>query len=170
MCPGSAAAYPTLSDLVQYYGEKIKFIFYPFPLPYHHNSFYAAKAGVVVDLLTSKTGSSRIWEWIDLIFKNQQTWFNDPTINMTGTQVIKGMAHLASQLNINDDLFITYFNNPDLDQNARIIWKYGAARGVYGTPLFYVNGVLTSADSTWTIEQWRKILDPLLLSYRNVDE
>ena len=36
--------------------------------------------------------------------------------------------------------------------------------GVYGTPLFYINGMLSVADATWTVAQWKALLDPLVNS------
>jgi hypothetical protein len=38
-----------------------------------------------------------------------------------------------------------------------------AALGIYGTPQFMINGVSSSADESWTMAHWRKLLDPLLL-------
>ena len=34
--------------------------------------------------------------------------------------------------------------------------------GVAGTPMFMVNDVLVSADPSWTVDDWRKVIDPLL--------
>lgn len=34
--------------------------------------------------------------------------------------------------------------------------------GVSGTPMFYVNGVFVDAPSSWGLEEWKKLLDPLL--------
>ena len=52
----------------------------------------------------------------------------------------------------------------DDDQATRASWKYGASRGVTGTPTFLLNGV-TVADATpsWTLDDWTKVIDPLLL-------
>ncbi len=37
-----------------------------------------------------------------------------------------------------------------------------AALGIYGTPQYTVNGVKVNADQTWSVNDWRQLLDPLL--------
>jgi hypothetical protein len=37
---------------------------------------------------------------------------------------------------------------------------------VSGTPTFLVNGVNVAADSSWTLQQWRFVLDPLFAQHR----
>lgn len=54
------------------------------------------------------------------------------------------------------------FTESDLFIDARINWKYATTRGIYGTPIFYVNGVWATDDSTWSFTQWRSLLDPLV--------
>ena len=34
--------------------------------------------------------------------------------------------------------------------------------GVAGTPTFMVNDVVVSADPSWTVDDWKKVIDPLL--------
>lgn len=41
--------------------------------------------------------------------------------------------------------------------------QYGASRGVYGTPFFFVNGfLLPDGGSTIDFNGWKKIIDPLI--------
>jgi hypothetical protein len=41
--------------------------------------------------------------------------------------------------------------------------KYGSSRGVVGTPTYLVNGVaVAGADESWSVDDWRKVFDPLL--------
>lgn len=50
----------------------------------------------------------------------------------------------------------------DFDAAARINWKYATTRGVYGTPMFFVNGVYVTDDASWTLQQWQSVINPLL--------
>lgn len=34
--------------------------------------------------------------------------------------------------------------------------------GIAGTPTFLINDVKVDADPTWTLTEWRKVIDPLL--------
>jgi protein-disulfide isomerase len=56
------------------------------------------------------------------------------------------------------------FNDSKSDQATRISFKYGCARGVTGTPYFFVNGIPLISDSGSPLEynKWKSILDPLV--------
>lgn len=41
-------------------------------------------------------------------------------------------------------------------------WKFACSKGVLGTPTFFVNGVFVNGDPSWTLADWRQVLDPLL--------
>jgi hypothetical protein len=49
------------------------------------------------------------------------------------------------------------------DPHHKLCLAIIAALGIYGTPQFMINGASSSADETWTLSEWRKLLDPLLL-------
>lgn len=34
--------------------------------------------------------------------------------------------------------------------------------GISGTPMFTINDVIVAADASWSLEDWRKVIDPLL--------
>lgn len=60
------------------------------------------------------------------------------------------------------DIFLFSYGD-DEDADARIAWKYACTRGVYGTPIFYVNGLFVTDDS-WSFAQWKSLIDELLSS------
>ena len=35
---------------------------------------------------------------------------------------------------------------------------------VVGTPTFFINGVMVSADPSWTLSNWKSVIDPILAS------
>jgi hypothetical protein len=159
LCPDSKQSWPVLQQVLSYYGgNKIQHIMHVFALPYHHNAFLAAKAGVILE--RKQTGL--IWKWLDVIFSHQAAFWNAATANMTATQVISAMADLAAPLGISKRDFINGMNDANLDIIARVSWKFSAGRGISGTPSFIVNGVFVpQASSTWSFADWRNLLDPL---------
>ena len=40
--------------------------------------------------------------------------------------------------------------------------RYGASRGLSSTPSFLLNGVAISADPSWSVDQWKQVIDPVL--------
>ena len=52
--------------------------------------------------------------------------------------------------------------NPDLNENTRISWKFACSRSVTGTPSFFVNDLpLFDQGDGFSLAQWTRLLDPL---------
>lgn len=52
-----------------------------------------------------------------------------------------------------------------LPDQQELLWavQYGCSRGVVGTPTYFVNGVTVGgADESWSVNEWAKVLDPLV--------
>eukprot|EP01098_Paradermamoeba_levis_P006149 TRINITY_DN2553_c0_g1_i1.p1 TRINITY_DN2553_c0_g1~~TRINITY_DN2553_c0_g1_i1.p1 ORF type:complete len:225 (+),score=50.15 TRINITY_DN2553_c0_g1_i1:108-782(+) len=167
LCPDSKAAWPIVQQVLSHYGpEKVQLILHVFPLPYHRNAFLAAQAGEVV---SGVIGVEMFWKWTNLIFANQNSFFNSPTANLSSNQVIDKMGSLvSSNLPISKSDFIQGMQSDDLNELARVSWKFAASKGIYGTPMFWVNGILTSADESWTYQNWLDLLDPLFQNFKSV--
>jgi len=154
-CPDSAASWPTLVQLAKLYGPSQLLLWLrPFSLPYHHNSYLATLAGTVI----YNANPDIFWLWVPAIFANQTQFYTAATANMTMNQVISGMGKLAESIGMDYTTFMTSMQDPNMDTATRIQWKFGAGRGVFGTPQFYLNGVLTEANQTWTIPQWQQLI------------
>jgi hypothetical protein len=54
--------------IVKNYPTQVYFIVHPFPLPLHHNAFFAAQGGSVVNALA---GEDAFFQYVDLMFANQ---------------------------------------------------------------------------------------------------
>jgi len=159
LCPDSAAAWPTMQQLFGYYGNNMRFVVHIFPLPYHHNAFKAAQAGLVIQ---DATDDATWWKWLDSVFDNQIEFADFTTSYLTENECVNKMGLLAAELGVTNSTFFDGMQyGSDYDGNARIAWKYGTTRGVYGTPIFYVNGVFVT-DQGWTYQQWRSVIDPLI--------
>jgi len=147
-----------MKALMAHYGpQTLKFTLYNYPLPYHHNAYFAAQAGAVVYTLRKD-----FWKFVDLIFANQATWFNQGSLNMTGNEVINGMANIAVQCGVAQGDFMNQFYFVDI--NLRAAYSSMALHGAYGSPLFFINGAFQWEDSTTTLAQWQSIIDNVIES------
>ena len=161
-CTDCAAAAPTLEKLAKVYPTQLQLNLHLFPLPYHRYAFDLAKSTHVVYQHTNKS-AQKLWMWMDLLFAHQVK-FEPPPMNLTKFQV----DHLLSSLSDSSGIvahqsMMQGLMDEDVDSATRASWKYGAARGVSGTPTFFVNGVvLDSALPYWTVADWRRILDTLV--------
>eukprot|EP01100_Stratorugosa_tubuloviscum_P006559 TRINITY_DN281_c0_g4_i1.p1 TRINITY_DN281_c0_g4~~TRINITY_DN281_c0_g4_i1.p1 ORF type:complete len:213 (-),score=99.42 TRINITY_DN281_c0_g4_i1:216-854(-) len=160
-CPDSAQSWTTVKKVLTTYNEnQLRLIVHLFPLPYHFYAYTTARASVVINQINP----SVFWKWIDVIFDNQAQFFNSATQNQTYNEVLDQLADLVeSELAINKTTFLNGMHDSSTDSAARLSWKFGAGRSVFGTPIFAVNGVLTQADQTWTTQRWIALFDSLLI-------
>ena len=168
ICPDTKAAHPTMKAVMAHYGEKLAYGFHRFPLPYHHNAFYAWQAGGVIDAMPPKAGLSRVWDWADAFFgdafPNQANFSNTATADDSANKVIAKLASMAEAtvgISAKDFMAGMAYDGP-FDEANRASWKYGCSRGVSGTPTFMINGVVVDADPAWALSDWVKVIDPLL--------
>jgi len=47
----------------------------------------------------------------------------------------------------------------EFDAAARINWKYATTRGIYGTPVFLLNGVWATDNAYLNATQWEQLID-----------
>jgi len=162
LCPGCKAAWPTALQVIQAYGTRIHFRIHTFPLPYHTNSFVASQGLHVVANVTMRNVDT-IFQYATKVFENQEMWYNDATKTMTMPQVVESLASFVDKAGlVSKDLFMTGMMSTDINYETRVSWKYACSRGVVGTPTFFMNGVAISADDSWSLDDWKTVIDPIL--------
>jgi protein-disulfide isomerase len=121
-CPFCSRVNPTLAQVREKYGDKVRIVFRQYPLPFHQQAQKAAEAS----LCAHEQG--KFWEMHDALFANQQA---------LGVDQLKTQA---TQLGLNAEAFNTCLDsNKYADQVAKDL-KEGSAAGVSGTPAMFVNG------------------------------
>jgi protein-disulfide isomerase len=121
-CPFCSRVNPTLAQVREKYGDKVRIVFRQYPLPFHQQAQKAAEAS----LCAHEQG--KFWEMHDALFANQQA---------LGVDQLK--TH-ATTLGLNAEAFNACLDsNKYADQVAKDM-KEGSAAGVSGTPAMFVNG------------------------------
>ncbi|KAK6189905.1 hypothetical protein SNE40_001875 [Patella caerulea] len=160
ICPYSKQALPTLMQVAEMYGPKqLQLTVHLFPLPYHRNSFYATKGAHAISSLTQ---GNLTFDWINLVYKNMPALVNSATHQFSEDQMKTKFSNLASKLGLYPELFIPLLDDPHIEEDTRVAWKYACTRGVAGTPTFMVNDVLVGGSPAWTAAQWKQLLDAVL--------
>lgn len=165
LCSDSADAWPVVKRVVEYYHDDLTFIVHPFPLPYHHNAFFACRALHIMNSINS----SFTYPLLELFFENQDDFSTSATLEEEPSSVLDRIVELASD-NFGDLLssdfestFKSGFSTSSFDMATRISFKFGCSRVVTGTPYFFVNGIpLYDADSSWDFSQWKQIFEGVL--------
>ncbi|XP_058973716.2 uncharacterized protein [Pocillopora verrucosa] len=160
-CPDCQQAWPTLKKVADMYGpETVQFTLQLFPLPYHTNAFLAAQSVYAVEAYNT----SLVISWMDVIFENQNQLYDFQTMDKNRYDVINIIADLGSKIDIDKTVIKDGLTNTEYNEHTRISWKYGCSRTVSGTPFFFLNGVFVSqASAAWTVEEWKQLIDPLLM-------
>ncbi|ESO97752.1 hypothetical protein LOTGIDRAFT_104342 [Lottia gigantea] len=160
ICPGSKESFPTLKAVAEHYGPSIlQFTVHFFPLPYHRNSFYATKGA---HAMASLTEGNKTFDWIKLVYDHIDSLVNSATNQFSEDQMKMKLADLAHDLGLMPELFIPLLDNPTIEEDTRVAWKYACSRGVVGTPTFMVNDVVVAGSPTWTLNDWTKLIDSVL--------
>ncbi|KAG6968045.1 hypothetical protein JG688_00006004 [Phytophthora aleatoria] len=174
LCPFSKAAYNGVKALADHYEpEEFRVKAVLFPLPFHQHGFAAAES---VFTITSALGDDHFTPWLGVLYENQERFWNKATKDLSAVQVTNELKELAKKTfpALTDKQWekgMTGYGGTDADQHTRVTWKYACTRTVTGTPQYTLNGVpFEEADSSWKLEDWLKIIDPLVKADKPKDD
>jgi len=158
-CSDCRISWPVVKRVLQFYGpDKVYFVFYVYPLWAHRQAWDVAKASEIV----AKHALSRYWDFADYLFNNQVSFQNNAFFNKTENDLFVLLAQYASLFGVPKDLFYKEIQSDDINRRADVTKHFGIMHQVFGTPTFFVNGFKASdLDASSTLEDWRRVLDPL---------
>lgn len=122
-CPYTKDAESMMHAAIQKYGDRIYYVYKPFPLPSHPYS----KEAVIAASCANEGG--KYWEYRAALFENQGN------IRANGTAVL---SRLAANLGLAG--FDACYSSGRYDATLAQATKECADSGIYGTPTFFVNG------------------------------
>ena len=127
-CPSCAlTTLKSIGPMEKNFGERLRVVFWHFPLPNHKHGREAALAAEAA----SRQG--KFWEMHDLLFEKQEAWSNLPDIH----PVFEDYAH---ELKLDVDKFKKDFESSDVAAIVDRSHEQGEARGVKNTPTIFING------------------------------
>ena len=127
-CPACRAMYPVVAEVMEQYGESVRFEYRHFPIERAHP--YAVQAGAAAEAAGQQ---GKFYEFHDLLFDNQQEWSASPTPNVFFLQY-------AEQLGLDIDTYSRHANASLLRDKVRSQQQEGLQAGVTGTPTMFLNG------------------------------
>lgn len=68
-CPFCGRIRPTIDQIVERYGNKVRIVWRNYPLPFHQNAPLAHEAAMEV---FAQAGSQKFWQYHDVLFENQR--------------------------------------------------------------------------------------------------
>jgi protein-disulfide isomerase len=143
-CPFCGRVEPTVKQIEDTYGSKVKIVWKNQPLPFHPNAMPAAKAAMAA----YKQG--KFWEMHDLLFANQRD-LSDANYEKWAQQIGLDMAKWKADM-----------ASPELASEITADSTEGKALGANGTPSFFIDGI--SVVGAQPFEKFKSVIDEELKS------
>lgn len=138
-CPYCLRAFPVVKQVLQTYGNRIRFVYRNFPLPNHPQARPAAEAAACAN------EQGKFWEYHDRLFGNQD--------KLSDTDL---KAH-AVALGLNAGQFTECVNTRKYQKDVDADIVAGNDVGVSGTPAFFING--RPLDGAQPYEAFKQVID-----------
>lgn len=121
-CPFCGRVTPTLKQIEEKYGDKVRFVFKDFPLPNHAQAPKAAEAAHCAG------DQGKYWELHDRLFANQQQL------------QVPDLKKYAAAIGLDQAAFDQCLDSGRHAANVQADVDLGSGLGVQSTPTLYVNG------------------------------
>ena len=115
-CPYCSNFHPTLEQVMDNYGDKVRWVFRHFPLSFHPQALPAANASECA------AEQGKFWEFADAMFANQDKLSDD------------FYKQLATQNGLNLSKWQDCYTSKKYDSKIQTQTQTGASAGVNGTP------------------------------------
>jgi protein-disulfide isomerase len=132
-CPYCRRAHPAVEQLLEAYGEKIRFVYRDYPLPNHPRAVPAAVAARCAG------EQGKYWEYHDNLMKVDGT-LDDIDLNKRAVQVA-----------LDREAFRSCVDSGRYEDAVRASMNDGGAIGVTGTPAFFINGRMLSGAQPFSV-------------------
>jgi protein-disulfide isomerase len=138
-CPFCFRAHPTVKQVLNTYGSKVRFVYRNYPLPNHPNARPAAEAAQCAN------EQGQFWAYHDRLFADQ---------NKLGETDLKASA---AALGLDAAKFNACFDSHKYAARVDADTKAGNEAGVNGTPAFFINGRMLSGAQPY--DEFKKVID-----------
>ncbi len=126
-CPFCGRVNPTMDQLMEKYGDKIRIVFKQNPLPFH------AEAGPAAEISLAAHEQGKFWEMHDALFEAQK--------DLKGANTTELGMKLATKIGINGAKLKAALDSGKYKEQIKEDMAIAAKVGARGTPNFFVNGV-----------------------------
>ena len=153
-CPFCQSLHPTMRQLMDEYGDQIRWVYRHYPLSFHANAQKEAEASECVAELG---GNDAFWSFVDKIFERTTA---------TGTGfALDALGPLAAEVGVNQSQFQTCLDEGRYTQLVTDSIAEGTAAGVSGTPATFIvaaDGTSQLLVGAQPIDSFKTIIDQQL--------
>ena len=139
-CPDCGAAYPTVNELIERMGDKLRFVYRYYPLVESHP--HAEHAAEVAEAAAAQ---GKFWEMFDVLYQNQR--------HLSDAHLIE----YAKSVGLDTDLLDREMKAGTYTKRIEEDLDSGDASGLEGTPTFYINGQYY--DGAYNVDAFQEALE-----------
>ena len=143
-CPACAETSAVVRSLEEIHDNKLRLVFWEFPLEMHAHAREAAIAAEAAGL------QGNFWGMHDLLYQNQRTWEHLPDVRAE-------FEKFALALHLNMTRFRHDVQDPATADRVEAALSYGISRGVKSTPTLLINGELLGPP--FSPQHLREVID-----------
>eukprot|EP00164_Ancoracysta_twista_P003649 GFYU01004888.1.p2 GENE.GFYU01004888.1~~GFYU01004888.1.p2 ORF type:complete len:205 (-),score=62.56 GFYU01004888.1:259-873(-) len=171
-CPFSAKQFKTFYEQVfphyeQSHPGKLRFGFYHQIQPWHPQSSMYHEVAIAVHHLNPDPA---VWfKFASNFFAASPDFYDDKVYHKSRHQIYEEMAVVAESVGLKkEDVLEKVTLKLDGSSNAvigdlKLAIKFGRQMSMHVSPTVITNGIIDgSVSSSWTMEQWKEYLDPLV--------
>ncbi len=148
-CPPCGALHPTVKNLKNEYGDRVRFVFYHYPLTQiHKHALEAAHAAAAAGL------QGRFLEMHNLLYESQSAWSEASDLRPI-------VVNFARQLGLDVERFVRDMDGARVDALVSADVRRANAMGVNATPTLFIDGQLIKNEDL-TAENLRKEINQRL--------
>ncbi len=127
-CPACASFTPALKEIMDAYGDQIRFEYHHFPLiSIHPSAELAARASEAAG------AQGKFWEMHDILFERQTSWSQN--INPKNQFI-----SYAEELGLDNEAFNRHLNSKTVREAVQNEMREGRTLELNSTPTFFLNG------------------------------
>jgi protein-disulfide isomerase len=138
-CPYCQRANPTVAQVLNTYGDRIRFVYRHFPLGNHPNAKPAAEASQCA------AEQGKFWEYHDALFANPSKLAD------------ADLKQRAAELGLDAGKFNACVDTHKYKTHVEADMKAGEEAGVNGTPAFFINGRMISGAQPF--DAFKRVID-----------
>ncbi len=139
-CLFCALVQPTLDQVMELYGDRVRLVYRHFPLTKIHP--YALKAAVAAEAAGNQ---GKFWEMHDKLYQNQEKL------------TVDDLGRYAQELGLDMERFNKDLDSPELEKKVLTDKEDGLKAGVKGTPAFFINGTYISGNQPF--EKFKELIE-----------
>lgn len=138
-CPFCARARPTVKQILENYGDEVKYVLRDFPLSFHAQAQKAAEAAQCAG------DQNKYWEYSEVLWQNARSLD------------VANLKKYAGQLKLDQSKFDQCLDSNQYAAEVKKDIADGSKAGVTGTPSFFINGQMLTGARPY--EQFKEIID-----------